>query len=197
MINKYRQKTIAAIQYFAQNIKYPYKTKIFKLLFFLDEEHYKETGLTVTNLDYFTWSYGPVPKRIWFDLKEGRTPDYLKGKVKLFPTNLDEEDKTNQLEFRTISKPDLSIFTPRQLKILDNLIFIYEEIHPSMISEISHERNKPWDITKNQKGMNQKIDFYLSLSENSQITPEDASKLMSERDEMINNFPFESPPNAM
>jgi hypothetical protein len=43
MNNTYREKILNAVLYFAKNVKYPSKVKIFKLLYFLDFIHYKET----------------------------------------------------------------------------------------------------------------------------------------------------------
>ena len=52
MINTYhREKLINAIIYFAQNTKYCGKIKLFKLLYFLDFWHFKQTGKSVTGLD--------------------------------------------------------------------------------------------------------------------------------------------------
>jgi len=196
MLNQYQDKLVSAIQFFTRNVKFPTKTKIFKLLFFFDEEHYKQTGLTVTNLDYFAWSYGPVPKSIWYDIKDGKEPDYLKGKVKLIPSSIDEENETIKLEIKSISQPDLTIFTPRQLKILEQIVFIYKDVKPNLISSISHQANKPWDLTIKQKGEKQKIDMNLALEPSDPITSEDADHLMNERKEMILNFPFEPFMNA-
>ena len=48
--------------YFAQNTNFCGKTKLMKLLYFLDFMHFKQTGKAVTDLYYFAWEQGPVPK---------------------------------------------------------------------------------------------------------------------------------------
>jgi len=196
MIDQYQERLVVAIQYFAKNVKFPSKTKIFKLLFFFDEEHYKQTGLTVTNLDYFAWSFGPVPRNIWYDIKDGYEPEYLKGKVKLMPSNEDEDTETKKLEFRAISTPDMTIFTPRQIRILERFVNIYRDVKPSLISQISHEQNQPWELTIRTKGEKQQIDFNLSLKPSDPVTKDEANRLMNDRSEMFQNFPFTSPMNA-
>ena len=50
------------------------KVKLFKLLYFLDFEHFKATGRSVTGLDYFAWQMGPVPAAL-FDEIETPQPD--------------------------------------------------------------------------------------------------------------------------
>jgi len=37
------------------------KTKLFKLLYLLDFHHFRETGRSVTGLEYRAWKHGPVP----------------------------------------------------------------------------------------------------------------------------------------
>jgi uncharacterized phage-associated protein len=196
MINQYQEKLVSAIQYFASKVKYPTKTKIFKLLFFFDEEHYKQTGLTVTDIDYYAWSFGPVPRKIWFDIKDGCTPDYMKGKIKLIHSSLDEENGTVKLEFKSIESPNMSVFTPRQIKILKQLVMIYKDIKPNVISSISHDRNKPWDLTIRTKGEKQKIDLNIALETTDPILKDEAEQLKRERDEMIRNFSADPLPNA-
>jgi len=196
MIDQYQERLVAAIQYFAKNVKYPSKTKIFKLLFFLDEEHYKQTGLTVTNLDYFAWDFGPVPRKIWCDIKDGQEPDYLKGKIRLMPSYDDEDNESRKIEFRTIGSPNMMAFTPRQVLILENISKIYRDVKPNQISSLSHEKNKPWDVTIQTKGAKQKIDFDIVLSQSDPVTKDEAIQLMKDRSEMITNFPFTSQINA-
>ncbi len=56
-----REKLIHAIIFFATKTRKCGKVKLFKLLYFLDFEHFKATGRSVTGLDYFAWQMGPVP----------------------------------------------------------------------------------------------------------------------------------------
>ena len=190
MVNQYQQRLVSAIQYFSKKVKYPSKTKMFKLLYFMDIEHIKETGLPITNLEYYTWEYGPVPREIWYDLKDGRNPEYFSGFVKLIPISYDEDDESSKLEFRCVKPPDMSVFTPRQIRILEKIAIIYRDAISIEMSKISHEINKPWSITKEQKGMNEKIDLTIAIESSNKIDQEKAKRLISEREEMIYNFPF-------
>src|SRR5258708_26258226 len=61
IINNDRKKLIAAIMYFAKNTNKCGKTKLFKLLYFLDFEHFRQAGRSVTGLSYYAWKMGPVP----------------------------------------------------------------------------------------------------------------------------------------
>ena len=66
LISRNRQKIINAIVYFAANTQNCGKVKLFKLLYLLDFAHFRETGRSVTGLDYHAWKMGPVP----FDLMQ-------------------------------------------------------------------------------------------------------------------------------
>src|SRR5208283_1810042 len=71
MIRTYRrEKLINAIIYFASHTEKCGVTKLMKLLFFLDFTHFKQTGKSVTGMDYFAWKQGPVPQSLWFEFKD-------------------------------------------------------------------------------------------------------------------------------
>ena len=61
LISREREKLINAILYFASNTQHCGKVKLFKLLYLLDFAHFRETGRSVTGLDYRAWKMGPVP----------------------------------------------------------------------------------------------------------------------------------------
>lgn len=52
------EKLINAIIYFCTNTQVCMKTKLFKLLYLLDFEHFKVTGKSVTGLEYKAWKLG-------------------------------------------------------------------------------------------------------------------------------------------
>ncbi len=64
-----REKLINAVLYFATKTKFCGKTKLFKLLYFLDFEHYKKTGRSVTGLRYCAWGKGPVPVSLYEEME--------------------------------------------------------------------------------------------------------------------------------
>ena len=65
-----REKLINAIIYFVRNTKHCHKLKLFKLLSFLDFEHYRQTGRSVTGLHYDAWPKGPVPSHLDEELEK-------------------------------------------------------------------------------------------------------------------------------
>jgi len=159
---------------------------MFKLLFFLDFYHFKMTGKSVTNLEYRALPYGPVPTDFYDDVKNGDVPEDMKKAFALIP--LERNNETLGYEFRAKKSPDLSVFTPREKQLLDDLVLMFADVAPSKMSEISHLKNQPWDKTIKEKGRNAVIDYLLALDNDAKISVEDAKLLLRENREMLNNF---------
>jgi uncharacterized phage-associated protein len=70
IITHEREKLIQAINFFARNTRKCGKTKLFKLLYFLDFEHFKLTGRSVTGLSYNAWKMGPVPVALFNEIEQ-------------------------------------------------------------------------------------------------------------------------------
>lgn len=175
LVNKELEKRTNAILFFCKNVKYPYKLKIFKLLYFLDFIHFKQTGQSVTDLEYFTFTYGPVPLKFHEEIKTDRIPEEIKSCIEIFieKDNLTGEEKYTR--FMPRKKADLTVFTKREQEILQFLAIVFKEAKAEEMSEISHLKNQPWDKTVKEKGMGQKIDFLLALDEEA-LVDEDTAK---------------------
>ncbi|MCQ4437482.1 Panacea domain-containing protein, partial [Clostridioides difficile] len=66
--NPDRQKLVEAVLFFATHVKKLGKVKLFKLLYFLDFEHFRDTGRSVTGMDYDAWKRGPGPEALHNEL---------------------------------------------------------------------------------------------------------------------------------
>lgn len=187
--NIYRKKLLNAVLYFANRTKFPGITKMCKLLYFLDFMHFKETGYPSLGLEYFAFDQGPVPKSFWLEVREGNVPEDFKDKFAIIPKA--EESELNYKEFRAKTSPDLSVFSPREKKILENIVFKFKDSKAAEISDISHLKNHPWDITRKEKGKNALIDYLLALDEKSEVTKEQAEQSLKEHFEIVKNFSLE------
>lgn len=183
-----RERLISAIAYFAKKVKFARKVKIFKLLFLLDFKHFEETGLPVTDSEYFTWDFGPVPKELFEEIENSKIPEDLARVVRITPNQM--EDGKKSYEFKVIkgAKIDLSVFSPRQLRIINDLIFVYQDVPGTDMSEISHLPNSPWEVTKRTKGMYEHIDYSLAISSNSPLSVDAARQVYQDHKEFVNNF---------
>ena len=184
IITHSREKLINAVLYFSQNTRFCGKTKLMKLLYFLDFIHFKQTGKSVTDLNYFAWEQGPVPKSFFEEITDSPKQD-LKALITVRSTG----------DFQHISpkkgkKPDLDFFSPRELKLLKDISFIFKDVQSKEISDISHLPNEPWNTTKHTKGMFELIDYTLAIDKNSakKLPLNIAKQRHIERQEMLSHF---------
>ncbi len=184
--NVQREKLVNAVVFFAKKTKCPSLVKMFKLLFFLDFCHFKETGRSVTDLDYRALPFGPVPIDFYNEVKDGFVPDDMKSYFALVP--LETQRDTPAYEFKPKRPADLSVFSPHEQEILRNISDIFRDATPTQMSEISHLQNQPWDKTIKEKGPNKPIDYLLALDADAKVSVEDAKELLKERHEMLSNF---------
>lgn len=189
--NTYRKKLLNAIIFFIKNVKIPSKVKIFKLLYFLDFKHFQETGKSVTNLDYHALNWGPVPLSLYSEVKDNEVPNDFEKYILIDEFKSESGEKKGGI-FKVRSKvlPNLKVFTPREKRILEELVEIYKDVDAQLISDISHFKNHPWDKTRKEKGENQLIDYMLSLDNDAKISFNEASDYIQERKEMLENFPL-------
>lgn len=186
--NVYREKLLNAILFFAKEVKHPSRVKMFKLLYFLDFLHFKKTGRPVTDQDYYAWKFGPAPKDLWEELRSGTVPEDFKPYLLI--ETYSTRDERQGFNFKARTKPDLSVFTPREKKLLEDLAFIFKEATPAQMSEISHLHNQPWDVTVRERGEGALIDYLLAIDDQALITKEEAMEISQEREEMFRNYPL-------
>ncbi len=158
MIEHNREKLINVIIYFLSNTKFCGKTKLFKLLYYLDFMHFRETGRSVTGLEYFAWNFGPVPTELFKEINDP-SPD-LKENI-FIPAKNDK----SFVEMKPRKKFDDKFFSKRELKILENVAYIFKEAKAEDMIEASHLPNHPWDKTINSKGEYAKIDYILAIDD--------------------------------
>lgn len=186
--NIQRERLVNAVLYFALGVKFPFKVKIFKLLFLLDFLHFRETGLPVTDAVYCAWDFGPVPKDLFEELDEGELPADFKRLIRIIPNENEEGFKSYRFTPAAKARVDFSVFTPRQKRILDELIEIYKTETGKQMSKITHLKNSPWDLTKKQKGMYADIDYLMAIDDESGIERATAEAIYQEHREFLQNF---------
>ena len=159
LITHNREKLLNALVYFSKNTKACGKTKLFKLLYFLDFIHFRETGKSVTGLDYYAWERGPVPQDLFFEMEQSNSD--LKETIALLKAADDDDSRL----CRIISKRpfDLKWFSKRELRLLETLSYIFRDAPAKDIVEVTHLPGTPWDRTMREKGKGKKIDYRLAI----------------------------------
>lgn len=162
------EKLLNSILYFSKNVNYFGKTKLYKLLFNVDFMHFKETGFSITGLNYFAWEKGPVPYTLYNKLKNDKLPEEFKDYIKIVKMG------KNKIIHKILpkSEPDMSVFSKREKIILKKVAEYFKNYRANKVSEISHLKGKPWERTRKHKGGSKKIDYILSIDS----SPESISK---------------------
>ena len=188
-VNVYRNKLLQAILYFAKNTKNLNTTKLAKLLYFLDFQHFQQTGYPCIGLEYYAFKNGPLPREFWAEVKDGEVPEDFKGKLSL-SRRADELNPTfKEITFSARNRnPDLSCVYSVKQTIMQDLAFIYKEAKAVDISEVSHLPKQPWDITFKTKGDKCLIDYMLIFDEKAGVEREESKQSLKEHFEAVSNF---------
>ncbi len=154
-----REKLIKAIVFFLKNTKFCGKIKLFKLLYFLDFLHFKQTAKSVTGLHYYAWDMGPVPRDLFFELNN---PGEDLAKCVYIP----KETAANGLfNMKPRCNFDKRYFTPREIRLMEQLAYVFKDAKANDMSDVSHLPNMPWDKTIKTKGEKAEIDYFLALDD--------------------------------
>ncbi|MBN1573017.1 MAG: SocA family protein [Deltaproteobacteria bacterium] len=174
IIDKRKEKRINAFLYFCRhtNERVLFQTKMYKLLFFLDFMNFKEVGKPVTDLEYYAWDKGPVPKKLYNEINKGTAPKEIL--LSIIPIKDDETGERIGIKCKTNIKPNLKVFSRRELKLLEDLAYIFKDAKSEEIVEITHLKNEPWNKTKRTLGMYKLIDYTLALDNDAKIDRETA-----------------------
>jgi uncharacterized phage-associated protein len=181
LITHEREKLLNAIIFFANNTRYLGKTKLFKLLYFLDFEHFKEIGRSVTGLDYFAWKMGPVPSALMDEI-EAPEPDMLESLV----ITESVTQKGPKVSFEARIPFDNSYFTRRELRIMNAIADEFRDATADEMVEATHDKNLPWHTVYETLGLHQEqIPYELAVDEDER---EMISSLAAEREAFVEYF---------
>jgi uncharacterized phage-associated protein len=144
-----REKLLEAIVFFVENTQWCGAIKLFKLLYFLDMLHFRETGRTVTGLQYTALPWGPVPTPLLEEFRHPK-PD-LAAKVAIASPAKDVEENTSKLTKITPKEKWADMYlTAREKRIATELAEIFKEANADAMSEISHARGGPWEKARDR-----------------------------------------------
>ncbi len=161
LISRNREKLIQTIVYFASTTQHCGKVKLFKLLYLLDFAHFRETGRSVTGLEYRAWKMGPVPLDLmqeWDELEAdmARAVDIVPEQV----IDYVRERVVPRIAF------DESPFTPRELRLMKELSARFHDELTKPLIGFTHEDRGPWDkIWDNGRGNNERIPYALAIAD--------------------------------
>lgn len=185
LVTHEREKLIQAIIFFARNTNKFGKIKLFKLLYFLDFEHFKQTGRNVTGLTYNAWKMGPVPVSL---KEEINSPKADMAAAIHFDTR---QVRSGQM---LVIEPQVSfsdqLFSGREMTILNDLAREYRDANAEDMIEKTHLENRPWDKIYNQQNRKQQeIPYELAIRDDERET---VLTIARERKELLESLSNES-----
>lgn len=150
IITHEREKLIQAISFFAHHTRKLGKTKLFKLLYFLDFEHFKQTGRSVTGLTYNAWPMGPVPVSLFNEI-EAPSKDLTDA------VHIEKKSIQGGEMLKIAPKGDFSgsLFSKREMRLLTSLAKEYRDMTADEMIEATHLENLPWHQIYNKEGRKQ------------------------------------------
>jgi len=156
-----RKRLLQAIVYFAANTAYCGKIKLFKLLYLLDFEHFRQTGRSATGLDYQAWKFGPVPIELMEEWEE--LGDDMAQLVHIVEERVFDYDRqTVHANADVVFDPD--DFTERQLRIMQGLVDQYKDTYSPKMIDVTHAQNGAWDKAwRGGQGARAPIPYELAL----------------------------------
>lgn len=187
MLNQHhREKLIQAAIFFIQNTQSCQKTKLLKLLYLLDFEHYQQVGRTVTGLKYQAWEKGPVAPAVYEEI-EAPSDDWQQHIEVIFnPTGYQNATPTWDLKAKTDFDP--SLFSKRELILLEEIARKYRYATAESLIRLCHDTapwNIPWKKAWEEEGRQfGELDLSLFLAEDEAGLKETAA----EHEEMVRNY---------
>lgn len=191
IISHDREKLVNSIIYFAQNTKFCGRTKLMKLLYFLDFKHFSQTGKSVTGQEYYAWSFGPVPSEVWREFENGMKPD-LKPVISEKHRALREGDiEGDSYQYVAKQKFCADFFSNREVNLLKLTAEIFCEATTKMMVDATHLIDTPWNkIWKSGQGKGKHIDYMLAFEcgKLGGLPPEEALHRKNEIDQINKVF---------
>ena len=166
-INK--DKYIHSILFFLEKINNQYlgKTKLMKLLYFLDFGFYENTGKSITNDKYVWYPHGPVPSRGESVLAYMAVENIIKKTPVRFGIKIQERYLANR-------KFETALFSSDEMKALERIASYYEDHSTQEIEDEAH-RDIPWLLSKPTAGNKRGgyIDYELALYRHKSLPSEE------------------------
>ncbi|MHB8448033.1 MAG: Panacea domain-containing protein [Rudaea sp.] len=161
-----REKLINVIVFFAKNTRYCGKTKLFKLLYLLDFELFRQTGHTVTGSAYRAWEKGPVPYTLWREwpaLQMGQANADITAAVEIVPEMIGDYELQRLVPLVDF---DNSHFTKREMRIMEELATRFREERTKPLINFTHQSLGPWEKTwQDGRGNDQEIPYELAVDD--------------------------------
>ncbi len=128
------------------------KTVIYKLFYFMDFDFYELYEDYLTGETYRKIQYGPAPCH-FSEIEEELINN------KMIKKDVIQFHDYNQVKYLPLIQADISSFSGKELKLIDNEISKLSSMNAKQIEDYSHQ-DVPWIITKDRELINYDTVFY-------------------------------------
>ena len=176
------KKFVNATLFFAHRVKRLGPTKLNKLLYYSDFEHYRLYGRPILGDRYLRMKQGPVPDTSYsiFCANFREKIDYsLKDAIEIRRETLFSFTRNTIHPKR---EPDLSVFSESEIKIMEEVAEKWSDATARKISNQTH-LEEPWRETPEHE----KIDYKLTLKQPNSISREYA-EYREEEDRLLESL---------
>ena len=142
-------KIIEVIKYIANFCKLN-KTKLNKILFYCDFTHFKEYGVSITELQYIHLPYGPCPEAYEAILSILDEANIIQRDYEVLGVSQENEDLIVEEKIKALSAVNMEVFSETELKVLQKVVSKLGPMTARELSEISH-REAGYKETSNKE----------------------------------------------
>lgn len=161
-----KEKLGNAVVYIANNINDLSKTKLLKLLFFMEEYSVCRFQTPFLGLQYEVWQAGPVIKDVFIDLSE--TPILLEKYIK-------KEVKNGNTYIMAVSEFSNNEFSDNDMLVMRDIIVKYGGMTATDLVQLTHKKGSLWyNAAKNNNLLE---DFEQKRINNSEVLIDFADEL--------------------
>jgi uncharacterized phage-associated protein len=170
------EKVANTLIFLTERIGETYLTKAIKLLYIIDELSVKETGVPFTWLEYKAWEMGPVPERVYDELRYKIHNGSSDSSFSKF-INVKKVENPVISEFDSFLISPIASFTDDEfsdydLQLLERVIEKYGSYSGKDLIRILHQEGSLWhkvvkenDLELDFALMQRKSDFTISFTE--------------------------------
>lgn len=146
------------IVFFSEKLQ-PWKTKLNKLLFYSDFIMFKQTGFSMSGVQYRAIPMGPVPNNF------NSIFEYLINKNELSLSYINFDDGGTGEQFRPGPNKtfNMELFTDNEMQVLELVADRFKNTSTNQIIEISHNEKAWRDNIVEKKLLDYNYSFDLSL----------------------------------
>jgi uncharacterized phage-associated protein len=135
--------------FLSDNVSEFNKTKLLKLLFFIEEKSIAQYGNPFFGIDFKLWQFGPVAESVFYDLSSDKEMKFLNEFIK--KNEFDEYEKNKEFIDDEFSNNDV--------KVLEYIIDFARHKNAGNMVAITHSSNSLWRKTAIKYNV---LDFLLN-----------------------------------